>query len=64
MSDVLPEFEVFDDLGEGLEPRLIACVSGFENAKSMMQEVASRAPGRYFVWDPLEGEVVARITVA
>lgn len=58
----LAEFAIFNDLGEGTEPQLIASVSAFESAKSVMEEAATKSPGRYFVWDSSEGQVVARLT--
>jgi hypothetical protein len=61
MAKLLYEFEIFYDLGEGLEPCQVAAVLGLENAKAMMEQLATEMPGRYFVWNSLEGEVMAHI---
>jgi len=61
MARLLYEFEIFYDLGEDIEPCQVACVLGLENAKAMMKELATEMPGRYFIWNSLEGEVMAHI---
>ena len=61
MDKLLREFEIFYDLGEGLEPRQITSIRGLENAEAAMKQLATLTPGRYFVWSSLEGEVMARI---
>lgn len=64
MEPWTPEFEIFCDLGENLEPCEIASVNGLGNAMAMMRRVAAQIPGRYFVWNSSKDEVMARIDSA
>jgi hypothetical protein len=61
MTGAVVEFEIFYDLGEESDPWEIASVKCLEDAKAMMERFAMQVPGRYFVWDSFNGEVIAQI---
>lgn len=53
------QFELFCD--DPWTPVLIASFDEFQVAKAAMEDRASRAPGRYFIWSNEEEEVVAQL---
>lgn len=55
------EFQIFYDVGEGAEPQQLESVHGFENARAVMERFAAQMPGRYLIFDPSEGEIIAQI---
>ena len=64
MTEAVAEFWIFFDLGEGSEPWQITCVEDLEDAKAIMLQFACKVPGRYFIWDSLNGIVVEQINSA
>lgn len=52
-------FELFRD--DPTEPAFIASFDDLGLAKEVMEAIALSTPGRYLVWIPSEGEVVAQL---
>lgn len=53
-------FEIFYD--DPFEPLLIAEFDDLPAARSAMEHFASFVPGKYFVWSPVEDEIVTHLS--